>query len=90
MRMTSDNDTDFLQSYLRTVLWIDESNAFMDIVTDEYKTDFDGDGEVSFLDYAVLALVWKPGLANDNYNDICDFFDDDFIDYKYLGLFLEN
>jgi hypothetical protein len=73
------------------VFWVDEWSAFMDIVADEYNAaDLDGDGEVNFLDYAVLALAWKTDLADGNYNDICDLFDDDFIDYKDLGLFAEN
>lgn len=79
------------------VFWVDVDydtngwSAFMDIVADEYNAaDFNGDREVNFLDYAVLALAWRTGLTDGNYNDICDLFDDDFIDLKDLRLFVEN
>jgi hypothetical protein len=73
------------------VFWVDEWGAFMDIVADEYNAaDFNGDGEVNLLDYAVLALAWQTGLADGNYNDICDLFDDDFINSKDLALFVNE
>ncbi|MHC4530380.1 MAG: hypothetical protein ACYSXD_02305 [Planctomycetota bacterium] len=70
------------------VFWVDDFSAYMDIVADEYNAaDFDDDGVVNFLDYAVLAEAWRTIPADGNYNDICDLFDDNFIDYKDLGLF---
>ena len=71
------------------VFWVDEGSAFIDIVADN-AANFNGDEVVNFLDYAVLASAWQTGLTDDNYNDICDLFDDDFIDYKDLCLFTGN
>jgi len=79
------------------VFWVDDADpgkggsAFVDIVADGYSdADFNGDGVVNFLDYAVLASAWQTTPADGNYNDICDLVDDNSIDHADLALFVED
>ncbi|MHC4571856.1 MAG: dockerin type I domain-containing protein [Planctomycetota bacterium] len=70
------------------VFWVDEMSAYMDIVADEYNAaDFNDDGVVNSLDYIVLAKAWRTVPTDGNYNEVCDLFDDNFIDRKDLDLF---
>ncbi|MHC4085696.1 MAG: right-handed parallel beta-helix repeat-containing protein [Planctomycetota bacterium] len=66
----------------------------VDMGADEYywsPADFDTDGFVNFFDYALFADVWqlKPEDVND-YNDVYDLVDNDFIDINDLARFCED
>ncbi len=66
----------------------------VDMGADEYywsPADFNSDGFVNFFDYALIADVWqlKPEDVND-YNDVYDLVDNDFIDSNDLARFCED
>ncbi len=65
-------------------------NDRVDMGADEYylsPADFDGDGVVNFVDYAIYAAAWQESLGDPNYNDECDLEDNNAIDYNDLDLF---
>jgi hypothetical protein len=49
--------------------------------------DFDDSCDVDLFDYIILVAAWKSTDSNANYNEKCDLWDDNFIDYKDLDLF---
>jgi hypothetical protein len=71
-----------------------DSNTVIDIGADEYDyrdEDFNSDGIVNFIDYAMFASAWlsTPNDAN-NYNDTYDFQDNNSIDYNDLEIFINE
>ncbi|HLB73633.1 MAG TPA: right-handed parallel beta-helix repeat-containing protein, partial [Sedimentisphaerales bacterium] len=65
----------------------------VDMGADEYylsNADFDDDGIVNFIDYAVFAAAWQTEPADVNYNDVCDLQDNNNIDFNDLALFCED
>lgn len=52
--------------------------------------DFDNDGTVNFIDYAMFANAWQTTPPDANYNDIFDLEDNNFIDYADLALFVKD
>jgi len=68
-------------------------NGCVDMGADEYywsPADFDEDGNVNFIDYAVFAAAWKSESGQGNYNDDCDLEDNNSIDYNDLALFCDD
>lgn len=68
-------------------------NGRVDMGADEYywsPADFDEDGNVNFVDYAVFAAAWKSESGEGNYNDDCDLEDNNSIDYNDLALFCDD
>ena len=67
--------------------------VIVDMGADEYYwsgVDFNRDGFVNFIDYAQLAVAWQTTPADNDYNDIYDLEDNNFIDYNDLALFCED
>jgi hypothetical protein len=52
--------------------------------------DFDNDGTVNFIDYAMFANAWQTTPPDADYNDIFDLEDNNFIDYADLALFVKD
>jgi len=68
-------------------------NGRVDMGADEYywsSADFDDDGIVNFIDYAVFAAAWHTEPNDANYNELCDLQDNNNIDFNDLGLFCED
>jgi parallel beta-helix repeat protein len=64
--------------------------ARVDIGADEFcPYDLSQDGFVNFLDFSVIAATWKKSLGQADYNDYCDFYNDNVIDYKDLDIFCQ-
>jgi len=60
---------------------------------DEYywsPADFDEDGTVNFIDYAIFAAAWQSEPNDNNYDEDCDLEDNNSIDYNDLALFCED
>ncbi len=67
--------------------------VIVDIGADEYywsPADFDENGDVNFIDFAILSSAWKSIYGNTNYNEECDVEYDNVIDFKDLRLFCED
>ena len=67
-------------------------NGRVDIGADEFDdrdADFNNDGTVNFIDYAMFANVWQTDSNDPNYNDIFDLADNNLIDYNDLALFVK-
>ena len=67
--------------------------ARVDIGGDEYYyslADFDEDGFVNFIDYAIVATAWQSEYGEGNYNETCDIADNNAIDMNDLALFCED
>lgn len=65
----------------------------VDMGADEYywsPADFDEDGTVNFIDYAILAAAWQSEPNDGNYDEDCDLEDNNSIDYNDLALFCED
>lgn len=65
----------------------------VDMGADEYylsPADFDEDGIVNFIDYAVLAASWQRKFGDVKYNENCDLADNNTIDFNDLALFCED
>jgi len=65
----------------------------VDIGADEYywsPADFDEDGFVNFIDFALLAAAWQSDSGDGNYNEDCDLEDNNSIDVNDLALFCED
>jgi len=65
----------------------------VDMGADEFfwsPADFDRNGIVNFLDYAVLATAWLTESGDGNYNEDCDLEDNNTIDYNDLALFCKD
>jgi len=65
----------------------------VDIGADEYywsHADLDQSGSVDFADYAEFAAAWQTAPNDANYNEDCDFEDNNAIDYNDLALFCED
>jgi len=65
----------------------------VDMGADEYywsDADFDEDGIVNFIDYAILAAAWQSESGEGNYNETCDLEDNNAIDFNDLALFCED
>ncbi len=65
----------------------------VDMGADEYywsPADFDEDGFVNFIDYAILAAAWRSEPNDVNYNDVCDLQDNNNIDFNDLVLFCDD
>jgi hypothetical protein len=65
----------------------------VDMGADEYYTspaDFDEDGTVNFIDYAIFAAAWQSEPNDDNYDEDCDLEDNNSIDFEDLALFCED
>jgi len=67
----------------------DRNNAArVDIGADEFNPyDLSQDGFVDFLDFAVFAQPWKTSQGQTGYNDYCDFYNDNVINFKDLEIF---
>jgi hypothetical protein len=52
--------------------------------------DFDEDGYVNFIDYAMFASAWATELGDPDYNDLYDLEDNDIIDYNDLSIFCDH
>lgn len=54
--------------------------------------DFEPDGDVDLVDFAIFALAWQSQWGDDNWNQACDISDpnDDVIDYGDLSVFTVN
>jgi parallel beta-helix repeat protein len=67
--------------------------VIVDLGADEYywsPADFNENGDVNFIDFAILAAAWKSIYGNTNYNEECDLEDDNVIDFKDIRLFCED
>lgn len=53
-------------------------------------TNFNQDMIINFIDYAFFANAWWTALGDPYYNEKCDLFNDNFIDYKDLACFSED
>jgi len=65
----------------------------VDMGADEYywsSADFDANGLVNFIDYAVLGAAWGTDVNDANYNEACDLADNNSIDFKDFELFCED
>jgi len=65
----------------------------VDMGADEYywsSADFDDDGIVNFIDYAIFAVAWQTEPNDANYNDVCDLQDNNNIDFNDLVLFCDD
>ncbi len=65
----------------------------VDMGGDEYywsDADFDEDGLVNFIDYAVFAAAWQSDSGDVNYNEACDLEDNNAIDFDDLVLFCKD
>ena len=76
---------------------IDDENRIyydrVDMGADEYywsPSDFDEDGTVNFIDYAIFAAAWQSEPNDGNYDEDCDLEDNNSIDYNDLALFCED
>jgi len=66
--------------------------ATVDMGADEFywaPPDFNHDGIVNFIDFALFASAWQTGPGNPDYNDIYDLNDNNFIDYFDLAEFCD-
>ena len=54
------------------------------------STDIDGDGDVDREDFTILALAWRTGPGDDNWNPDCDISADNFIDMLDLAVLIEQ
>ena len=71
---------------------IDGEDRVMDVNVDMgadefYPFDLYLDGIVNFRDFAVFARSWKKSAGDANYNNHCDFYNDNKIDYSDLDIF---
>lgn len=65
----------------------------VDMGADEYywsPADFDEDGYVNFIDYAIFAAAWQSESGKSNYNEDCDLENNNSIDMNDLALFCED
>ena len=65
----------------------------VDIGADEYYyslADFDEDGKVNLVDYAIIAGAWQTEPNDNNYEEDCDLEDNNAIDYNDVALFCED
>ncbi len=65
----------------------------VDMGADEYywsDADFDEDGIVNFIDYAIFAAAWRSEPNDVNYNAVCDLQDNNNIDFNDLVLFCDD
>jgi hypothetical protein len=65
----------------------------VDMGADEYywsSADFNEDGLVNFIGYAVLGAAWGTDANDANYNEVCDLEDNNNIDFKDVELFCED
>ncbi len=65
----------------------------VDIGADEYYyslADFDEDGKVNLVDYAIIAGAWQTEPNDNNYEEDCDIEDNNSIDYNDVALFCED
>jgi len=65
----------------------------VDMGADEFywsPADFNNDGNVNFVDYAMFAEFWGMNDTNEGYNDLYDLIDNDSIDNNDLGRFCED
>lgn len=68
-------------------------NSRVDIGSDELfneELDFNNDGAVDFLDYAILLNAWMTSEGQTGWNPLCDLSDDGTIDYEDLALFVSG
>jgi len=66
--------------------------ATVDMGADEFywaPPDFNHDGIVNFIDFALFATAWQTGTGNPDYNDIYDLSDNNFIDCLDLAEFCD-
>ena len=65
-----------------------DGSVIVDMGADEFcPFDLSSDGFVNFLDFAVFAKSWMKSAGSANYNDRCDFNDNNKIDYSDLYTF---
>jgi hypothetical protein len=65
----------------------------VDIGADEYywnHADFDEDGYVNLIDYAIIAASWQSKSGDSSYNEDCDLEDNNAIDFNDLALFCDD
>ena len=67
--------------------WIFLDNVRLDL---DFAADFNGDDDINFLDYALLADAWMTAPGHPQYNDIYDLHDNDIIDMLDLDIFVEK
>ena len=90
--ITDSNETD-IDGEDRVIDGDSNGTVIVDMGADEYYwsgADFNGDGFVNFIDYTQLASAWQIAPADNDYNDIYDLVDNNFIDYSDLALFCED
>lgn len=66
-------------------------NGRVDIGSDEFfneALDFNGDGAINFLDYAILLNAWMTSEGQTGWNPLCDLSGDGTIYYEDLALFV--
>lgn len=65
----------------------------VDMGADEYdyrETDFNNDGVVNFIDYAMFANKWQTDVNDPNFDDTYDLDSDNDVDMADLGIFSED
>jgi hypothetical protein len=65
----------------------------VDMGADEYcwsPADFNNGGNVDLFDYTIFLAAWASNDSNTNYNEKCDLWDDNTINYQDLRLFCEE
>jgi len=86
------NETD-IDGECRIIDGDGDGNSVVDMGADEYDyrdADFNGNGVVNFLDYAVFANAWQTRPGDNNYNEDCNLVEPNSIDYNDLALFCED
>jgi hypothetical protein len=86
------NETD-IDGYRRLMDGDGNGTYIVDRGASEYcnsPADFDDSCDVDLFDYAIFVSAWKSTDSNSNYNEKCDLWDDNTIDYKDLGLFCDE
>ncbi len=70
-------------------------NSRVDMGADEFNpydiTGLNGtpDGTVNFFDFASCAKTWRKTQGQTGYNDLCDFYNDNVIDFQDMEMFCE-
>ncbi|HUT30868.1 MAG TPA: right-handed parallel beta-helix repeat-containing protein [Sedimentisphaerales bacterium] len=91
--VTDPNETD-IDGEKRIIDGDSNGTAIVDMGADEYywsRADFDLDGVVNFIDYAIFAEAWQCSAGEANYNPLCNLAEDNnSIDCNDLRVFCED